>query len=210
MIHHGNLTITTANAAKYADLTEVTGSLYIGADAKLDALTTVGGDLGDQLEHAAVDSPVGALAYFEGDPLQFKLFPLFGQFGGVAAPVVEPAADHGGDGGVQHRLAPGDGPGRDLRRLAAPLLALGQPPHVSDAIAAAARVGGIGTGLDPAPADIGVQRLRPDPQSLHRFFRRQPVALHRFTLIILIKIDDIMIRADLSPRKMERKGVPDV
>ncbi len=45
MIHHGNLTITTANAAKYADLTEVTGSLDIYAAAKLEALTTVGGSL---------------------------------------------------------------------------------------------------------------------------------------------------------------------
>ncbi|MDQ3270754.1 MAG: hypothetical protein M3Q12_01105 [Pseudomonadota bacterium] len=45
MKHQGDLTITVANCKKFADLTEVTGYLYIGADASLPALTTVGGSL---------------------------------------------------------------------------------------------------------------------------------------------------------------------
>lgn len=46
MKHIGNLEIrTAADAKKYAGLTEVTGDLYIYSSAKLDALTSVGGDL---------------------------------------------------------------------------------------------------------------------------------------------------------------------
>jgi hypothetical protein len=47
MKHTGNLTITRENADRYAGLTEVTGTLYIHNDAKLDApaLTSVGGYL---------------------------------------------------------------------------------------------------------------------------------------------------------------------
>ena len=41
-IHNGNLTIAAANAERYRDLTEVSGSLYIHANAKLDALQSVG------------------------------------------------------------------------------------------------------------------------------------------------------------------------
>ena len=44
MKHIGNLEIrNAADAKKYAGLTEVTGDLYIRSDAKLDALTSVGG-----------------------------------------------------------------------------------------------------------------------------------------------------------------------
>ena len=44
-IHQGDLTITRANAKACEDITEVTGYLYIRADASLPVLTTVGGSL---------------------------------------------------------------------------------------------------------------------------------------------------------------------
>ena len=44
--HVGNLRIESkSDAEKYADVSEVTGSLYIRADASLPVLTTVGGSL---------------------------------------------------------------------------------------------------------------------------------------------------------------------
>ena len=46
LIHEGNLVIGgRSEAESYRHLTEVTGGLYINADAKLDALTSVGGGL---------------------------------------------------------------------------------------------------------------------------------------------------------------------
>jgi hypothetical protein len=45
MKHEGNLIITRANKDLFLELVEVTGPLYIRADAQLPALTTVGGYL---------------------------------------------------------------------------------------------------------------------------------------------------------------------
>jgi uncharacterized membrane protein len=45
MKHIGNLTITSENCKRFANLTEVTGYLYINAEASLPVLTSVGGYL---------------------------------------------------------------------------------------------------------------------------------------------------------------------
>ena len=44
-VHHGDLRITESNAAAMANLAEVTGDLYIRADAQLQALEEVGKSL---------------------------------------------------------------------------------------------------------------------------------------------------------------------
>ena len=63
MKYEGNLIIKTkSDAQKYKDLIEVTGSLYIWADAKLDALQTVGGDL-----YIYADAKLDALQTVGGD-----------------------------------------------------------------------------------------------------------------------------------------------
>ena len=98
-----------------------------------------------------------------------------GQFGGVAAAIPEPSACHRRDRRRQHRLAPGDGFGGDVGGPASARLLLGQGGDIRGAIEAAARVLRMGGGLDPAPADIGVEGLRPDPQPFQHLIRVQPI-----------------------------------
>ena len=51
---------------------------------------------------------------------------------------------------------------------------LGQPGNVVAVVEAAARVGGIGFGANPSPADIGIERLRPDAEELQGLLGGQP------------------------------------
>jgi hypothetical protein len=97
------------------------------------------------------------------------------QLGGVPAPIVQPPVHHGGDGRGQHRLAPGDGVLRHQLRLAIARLAGLQTGDVVGQIEALARIVAIGPGLDPSPADIGVERLRPHPKPRLGLRRRDPL-----------------------------------
>ncbi len=70
-VHHGDLVIQTkADVARYADLEEVTGYLYISAEgAGLAALTTVGGSLDIRAEGAglAALTTVGGSLYISAE-----------------------------------------------------------------------------------------------------------------------------------------------
>ena len=94
---------------------------------------------------------------------------------GVPPPVIEPALDHRGDRGVQHRLPPGDGPGRHGGGLPSSGLALGQARHIGRPIEAAPGIGGIGAGAHPSPARIGVEGLAAHLQTGAGLFGADPV-----------------------------------
>ena len=150
------------------------------------------------LERRAMAAPQQSGHRFQGLGL--------GQADGVAAAVEQPPAADGGDLGAEHRLAPADGALGHLRDLAAARLALGQRRDVGGPIEAAARVGGIGPHAHPAAAHIGVERLRPHLQAGLRFLGGDPVGGRHYILIMLIKIDDVSLKAFLSVRK--RDGEP--
>jgi hypothetical protein len=70
--HHGNLTVTAANREQCKDITEVTGSLYISADASLPVLTTVGGYLDISADASLpVLATVGGSLYIRADDAKF-------------------------------------------------------------------------------------------------------------------------------------------
>src|SRR6266705_1550887 len=68
MKHSGDLHITRANAGDFLELTEVSGYLYIRADAQLPVLTTVGGYLDISADaQLPVLTTVGGSLYIRAD-----------------------------------------------------------------------------------------------------------------------------------------------
>ena len=93
----------------------------------------------------------------------------------VLAPVPELAPGHRRDGRGEHRLPPGYGVFGHGGFAPAPHFALFKPHDIGGAIEAAARIRTIGPGLNPSPADIGVQGLRLQTETPHHLVRRQPL-----------------------------------
>ena len=125
------------------------------------------GPAGVALQRRAVPAPQQAGCRFQGLGLR--------QVHGVAPAVVELSALHRGDRRVQHRLAPGDGAGRHLCRLAAAGLALRQQADLRSAIEAAPRIGWVRPRREAAATDIGVEGLGPHPQPRTGLFGPDPV-----------------------------------
>ena len=61
MKHQGNLVITSENSASFADLEEVSGSLEISSDAKLDAVDALDGDVLDGSDSSDASKTVPSL-----------------------------------------------------------------------------------------------------------------------------------------------------
>jgi hypothetical protein len=107
MKHQGNLTIRTqADADRYSGLTEVSGDLYIYAEAKLDApkLESVGGDLYiyaeaklDALKSVGGDLYINAEAKLDAPKLYSKGFDNFKVYDGIACVVISTKTKNGID-----------------------------------------------------------------------------------------------------------------
>ncbi|WP_331301707.1 hypothetical protein [Methylobacterium oryzae] len=97
-----------------------------------------------------------------------------GERHGVAAAVDQAAPVDGADRGDDRRLAPGHGPRGDRRAGAAPAAPVGERRDVAGpvlAVAPARRP----PRLDQPAADIGVERLGPDPEGVEDFGAVQPI-----------------------------------
>jgi len=88
--------------------------------------------------------------------------------------ITKPAPVHGGNFGGDDRLTPGDGAGGDAFGALAARPAQGQGFDIFAAVQALSRIGRVGPGLDAAPADLGVQRLRAHMHQSERLIAGQP------------------------------------
>jgi hypothetical protein len=153
---------------------ERAAAMVIGSRCASDA-GWLGWHAGRRMPELCVDVGGLALPQQGGDVFQRG---GFSQPGGVLAAIQKTAVGGGGDRRRQHRIAVLHGlRGNDFYPAAA-VAALGHAQHIVAMVEAAARVGVVGFGADLAPADVGVQRLRPHVEEAQGFCRCHPDHLH--------------------------------